>query len=345
MLLPGIACAEQPLPERLAEVVSREELPALYVSVIGPRGLHDSAAAGVRKWGTDTPATAGDKIHLGSCTKAMTAVMLATLVQDGHLRWETTLAEALPELRDTIHLSYHGATLWQLVNHRAHLPQNAADWWAHQDKPLMQRRRAILTENLKTAPGYAPPAFSYSNLGYLAAGCIAEAVTGKPWENLMRERVFDPLGMTSAGFGPPGKGKSLDQPWGHVIAHEEWKPVRHDNAEALGPAGRVHCTLADWARFLTLFFDDTTPTILTRDSRNKLMTPTGDYAGGWQVTQRDWANGTALTHSGSNTMWYATVWVAPATNRAYIAATNSCAPNSHKICDTVIADLIAHDTQ
>ena len=59
------------------------------------------------------------------------------------------------------------------------------------------------------------------------------------------------------------------------------------------------------------------------------------------MTKRPWGKGTVLTHSGSNTMWYAIVWVAPQLDQAFLVATNSRDDNSHPICDQMIGKLIA----
>jgi len=327
----------------LAKVVAKEKIPGMVAAIADTKGIVAIGSAGIRKAGSDSRMVDGDLVHIGSCTKAMTCLMLATLVADGTLTWETKLIEVFPELKDEVHSDYHQATLWQLVSHRAGVTANASDWWVHRRKEIRQRRLAILKENLKEAAEVEPGEFHYSNLGYMIAGCMAEKRCGATWEALMNNRVFKPLGMTRAGFGPPGNPQQVDQPWGHVKSDGKWQPKHFDNAEALGPAGRVHCTLADWAKFVALQMPGSKK-LLARLHLDKLIEPNeGDYAGGWIVVQRPWAKGLALTHSGSNTMWYATVWVAPKLNRAYLVATNSSGENSHSICDNVIATLIGID--
>jgi len=79
---------------------------------------------------------------------------------------------------------------------------------------------------------------------------------------------------------------------------------------------------------------------LARKTLGRLITPTGTYAGGWILAKRPWAKGTVLTHSGSNTMWHATVWVAPKLDRSFLVATNSCDEHSRSICDQFIGTLI-----
>ena len=93
--------------------------------------------------------------------------------------------------------------------------RNAADWSAYSNNPdIVERRYNILRDNLANAPAGAVGDFLYSNLSYALAGAMAERLTGKSWETLMQERLFVPLGITTAGYGPPGTPGQVDQPWG-----------------------------------------------------------------------------------------------------------------------------------
>jgi CubicO group peptidase (beta-lactamase class C family) len=324
----------------LTETVAQAKVPGMVAAITSSKGVLAIGSAGIRKIGAAEKLTEHDLIHLGSCTKSMTSVLLATLVTEGKLTWETSLIEVLPELKGSIHPDYHPITIWQLLTHRAGVAANAANWWVHGKVELKKRRLMILKDNLKEAPTLEHGSYHYSNLGYLIASCMAEKVTGSTWEPLMQKRIFDPLGMNSAGFGPPGTPKKTDQPWGHGREGEDWRPRQLDNAEALGPAGRVHCSAADWAKFIAIQLPGGKNLGLDRKTMDKLITPTGTYAGGWVVTNRPWAKGIVLTHTGSNTMWYAVMWVAPKLDRAFIVATNSRDENSHAICDQMAGELI-----
>jgi len=328
------------IKEALAETVTREKVPGMVAAITSSKGVLAVGAAGIRKIGSNKKLTDGDLIHLGSCTKAMTSTLLATLVTEGKITWETSLIEALPELKGNIHPEYYPTTVWELLTHRARVAANAENWWVHGKMELKKRRLAILRENLKKAPSLKQGAYHYSNLGYMIAGCMAERVTGSSWESLMKRRIFNPLGMDSAGFGAPGAPGNTDQPWGHVRSGKGWRPRQFDNAEALGPAGRVHCSATDWARFLSMQLPYGRKLDLDRKTLGRLITPTGTYAGGWILAKRPWGKGTVLTHSGSNTMWHATVWVAPKLNRSFLVATNSRDERSHEICDQMIGKLI-----
>jgi CubicO group peptidase (beta-lactamase class C family) len=326
----------------LTKAVKDGEAPGIIAAITSSEGVIAIASAGERKAGSDVAFTINDVVHLGSCGKAMTATMIATLVAEGKLRWETKLIEAIPELKSKIHPDYHKITLWQLLTHRAGIPKNARDEGAFSSKEIKARRLAILEDNLKRPATYQMDEFRYSNFGYMVAACMAEQITGLSWEDLMKQRLFDPLGMTTAGFGNPNKNNGIDQPWGHHGYLWKWWPSEAYYHEAVGPAGRIYCSVNDWAKFISLWLTSENP-ILGSKYLDKLIEPVSGhfYAAGWGVTERDWAKGIIFNHEGSNEIWYATVTVAPKLNRAFVVATNSCDFSSTpKICLKVANELI-----
>ena len=134
--------------------------------------------------------------------------------------------------------------------HRGGIVANPKSWHAYKSRPtLTETRRAIAADALSKKPAGKIGEYVYSNFGYMIAGLIANKATGKPWEQLMKEEVFSPLGITSFGFGPPGTKDKTDQPWGHITALGLTTPIQGDNAPALGPAGTVHMSMEDWAKF------------------------------------------------------------------------------------------------
>jgi len=324
------------ISEGLSEIVIDGKAPGIIAAIISSEGVVTIASAGLRKFGSDIAFTTNDVVHLGSCTKAMTAVMLATLVEEGKLSWESKLIDVIPELKESIHPDYHETTLWQLLTHRAGFP----DLWTHNRKETKERRLQILKKKLSRSPSNKIGDFNYSNLGYVGAACMAEKITGLSWEVLMKKQLFGPLGMNSAGFGAPGTSGETDQPWGHHKSGSSWQADQSDCAEALGPAGRVHCTIEDWAKFLSLFLSDKNP-ILKQEYINKLIEPIGFYAGGWGVADKPWAKGDVMSHNGSNGIWYSSVLVAPKLDRAFIVSTNSRDfGNTEDLCSEMITKLI-----
>ena len=100
--------------------------------------------------------------------------------------------------------------------------------------------------------------------------------------------------------------------------------MQYDNPEAVGPAGTVHISIQDWAKFIALWIPGQSPAILDRAALDELIvTDSEHYGAGWYVLQRQWAGGTALTHSGSNIVWRTVLWIAPDRGIAYLAAANA----------------------
>ena len=344
------------LDDALEKIRAEHALPALVGAVYEGRTLIAEGVAGVRKSGDPTRATVDDEWHLGSDTKAMTATLFARYVEDGTIAWTTTVRQAFPD-DWTIDPAYHDVTMKMLLSHRGGAPGDVPkDVWAamwKQPFDSVGQRRAAVKAMLARPPAQSPGTFTYANAGYMIVGAALERATGKSWEEMMRARIFDPLQMTSCGFGAPGSaGGAIDEPWGHEVgAGGALKPdepgPEADNPPSLGPAGTVHCAIADWAKFLFVHLagarDEPTPlSDLSKETMHTLQTPWpgGDYALGWAVAERPWAKGRVLTHSGSNTVWFATVWIAPKTNHIFVAATNRGDDAAAKGVDAAFGPMI-----
>lgn len=298
--------------------------------------------------GDPTPVTTNDLFHIGSCTKSMTATLAAMLIEENKLRWDTTIAEIFPELKGKMDPQYEAVTVEQLLHHRGGVPTSppSAAWkraWEEHGTPTEQRREfieAVLSRPPEAAPGTK---MIYSNQGYAIVGAMLGKVTGQDYETLLTEKLFKPLHMDSAGFGAPGTADKVDQPWGHSRKLIITLPLQSDNPPAITPAGRVHCSLDDLARYAMFHLQrNATNGLLKTETLSRLHAPTegGDYACGWVVLKRGWAGGTALMHNGSNTMWYLVMWLAPEKNFAVVAATNIAGPDAEQGCDDACVAMI-----
>ncbi len=330
-------------------------LPALAGMLIHGDSILELAAVGFRSYGHDEPVSLDDFWHIGSNTKAMTATLAGVLVDRGEIGWSTTVSDVFPELRDSIRAEFVDVTLAELLSHTAGVSNDVFETpsWAtlrENQASLRDQRRAWIRELLSLEPGAERDAFGYSNSGYVVAGAMLERVTDVAWEELMRRQIFAPLGMLTAGFGAPGTEATVDQPRGHVVGSGQPVPISPgpwaDNPAALGPAGTVHASMRDYARFVIAHLAGGrtgTTGIVGEETFAVLHTPpSGDqgYAFGWFVMDRAWAGGAALMHNGSNTMWFHTVWIAPARNFAVVAVTNVAGPDAPGAVDRAISAMI-----
>jgi CubicO group peptidase (beta-lactamase class C family) len=337
------------IAELLKEVRARHDVPALAAAVVRGDGLVGVAAVGVRERGTDVPVTPEDKFHLGSNTKMMTAYMIAALVERGRLKWDDPLEKLLPQAAQEMRSDLRKVTLVHLTAHQAGLPANpAGGWWAlvKERSPLRDQRAAALPKLLAEDPvGKAGEKYHYSNAGYVVAAAAAETAACRPWEDLMAAEVFRPLGMASAGFGVPGKPKGPpDQPRQHTAGGKV--ELTLDNPPLMRPAGGVHCSVPDWAKFVA----DVLNGARGRKARLKpasyeklLSTPFGhtDYTvGGWVPVGRG-----GYGHDGSNTLNYAKVYMDPDRDLAILVATNQGGDPGRKACDEVVAELLKRNAE
>lgn len=342
----------------LAPIRAKHDLPAMAGAIVAGGAVTAVGVDGVRERGRPEKATTGDLWHLGSCTKAMTATLCAQLVEEKKLSWTTTVGTFFADVKD-MDPAWKPVTLEQLLTNHAGAPADldADGLWgrlcSHSGTPLEQRR--ALVEGVLRHPPVSKPGttYLYSNAGFSIAGAMAETVAKEPYESLIAKRLFEPLGMKSVGFGAPGSADKVDQPRGHGADGKPVAPGRSaDNPAAIAPAGRVHCTIGDWAKFVALHVRGETKgttKLLPPEAFVKLHAPVADesrYAMGWILYDRDWAGGRALSHSGSNTMWFCTVWMAPGRDFAVLVTTNQGGDAANQACDeaswALIQDHLAH---
>jgi CubicO group peptidase (beta-lactamase class C family) len=344
----GAGASDNRVAELLEPIRQKHKLPALAGAIVTGRGLEAIGATGIRKAGTPVTVTVEDEWHLGSDTKAMTATIIARLVERGKLSWETTLGQVFPGLARSMNPQMRDVTILELLSHRAGLPHDVP-WhqFASSGHSLREQRQDVVKLVGSMQPASPPGSkYEYSNVGYVLAGAIAERITGDDWEDLIHKIVFDPLGMRSAGFGGLGTPGKIDQPWPHYASGQPLpgNGPTVDNPEVMGPAGTVHCSLADWAKFVgdQLRGDRGERALLAPESYKRLHTPAfgGDYALGWLVVERPWGGGTVLNHNGSNTMNYAVAWVAPKRDFAVLVCTNQGGDSAVKGTDEAAAALI-----
>jgi CubicO group peptidase (beta-lactamase class C family) len=302
--------------------------------------------AGVRKKGAADPITLNDQFHLGSCGKAMTATLIAMLVDEGRLSWTTTLGGIFADTVKDINPVWTTVTLPQILAHGAGLRLlvdralksrviSSRENLPHQ---RLEIARHTLAHPPKRWPGGKFSWFGYSNVGYVLAGAVLEYVTGRAWEDLMRERLFLPLGITTGGFGAPGTPGKINQPWGHALI--TGKPVDPGSADLpsfYGPAGLAHMTVPDWAKFVGIHLrgNPANPqrqaALLQPDTFAALHTnaTAETYSGGWKLSTDRWAKGSrpgdtgrVLWHAGSNGRWFSVVAMAPEIDFAVLLACN-----------------------
>ena len=327
---PAAKAASPPLTQDgLKSLRVKAGSPALAAAAQTGDGPVDRWVDGERAAGSGVEATVDDLWHIGSITKSMTATLAARLVDGGALSWDDTVGDVLGKAAPSMRPEYRQATLAHLLSHRSGMPHNISvlDYIRYRKTnpdPREERRDYVRRALAMKPEGPMDATFNYSNNGYVVAGAMIEARLGRPWEELVRAEVFAPLGMASAGFGPPGSAGRLDQPVGHMKALTGERRIPKppgdndaDNPAVLGPAGTVHCSLGDMIRYLRAHRDHSP--LLKPETWKRLHTPGfgGDYAMGWYVKDAG-----RLVHGGWNRRWMAIAVVSPEAKLCAFAVTN-----------------------
>ncbi|MBB6087966.1 serine hydrolase domain-containing protein [Wenzhouxiangella marina] len=299
----------------LTEVRSEHGLPAVGAVLVDSNGVIAYGADGLRLSDGSAEVDLDELWHLGSNTKAMTATLYATFVRDGELSFDDPLPSFFPEIAALP--VWQSVTIRHLLRHQGGVVPNLPQMPGSDPADVMAFRAQWAEDVLTAEPASAVGSVSYSNVGIVLVGAAMEAHTGQPWEALMSQRLFGPLGMNQCGFGPPPHP-------GNAQGHgQDGTPLPGaDNTPMLGPAGTVHCSLESWGRYLSanLAGPKGESPLLGASLWNELHDSASGAAMGWFSS--GWYNRPGIWHNGSNGMWYSQAWIIPGTDRVYGVATN-----------------------
>lgn len=223
-------------------------VPGVAVAVVRGDATLYAGGCGVRAAGRPEPVTADTLFPLASCTKGFTAALVAALVDDGRMSWDDPVRRHMPDFRLTDPPADALVTVRDLLCHRTGVGGHDLLWY---------RTPWTLDETLRRASRLAPDgpfrgSYLYNSTNYIAAGRAAAAAGGRPWEQLVRDRLCKPLGMADVAFTSAEAGRFADRAAGHertggeVVAAE---PYPHAEPN---PAGSLHATargLACWLKF------------------------------------------------------------------------------------------------
>ncbi len=307
------------IQDLLTQIHAKTGIPAIAAVCVKDGKIVESAVVGVREFGKPATVAENDAFHLGSVTKSMTATVIGKLVEQGTLSWKTRVGDILTDInmRD----EYRDVTIEDLLRHRAGLPsytdgppKGGKHGRDYHGSPT-EIRAAFTSDLFKLDPVGSPgESFLYSNAGYAVAGYLAERATGKSWRQLVRKHVFDPLRMEAAGFGFP------QYPAGHHGHGPEFfitRPDQYPKMEFIAPAGNVHCSIHDLARYAISHLNGLKGKegYLRSKTIKRLHTPPTHndgtrYAAGWRISE-DSAGEEVHSHSGTVNSSYAEIKLFP----------------------------------
>lgn len=231
------------------DAMKKLDVPGMAIAIVKGKQVIYAKGFGYRDVEKQLPVTADTLFAIGSSTKAFTTFVLGTLVDEGKVEWDKPLRTyipwfKLPDASMTEHLSVRDT-----VTHRSGLPRHDLVWYNNFEstREAFVRKLAYLEPSADLRQKW-----QYNNLMYLTAGYLTEVITGKTWEDAVRARIFDPLGMKRSNFSVADSQKDSDfaQPYakrdGQVVKIP-FRPITN-----IGPAGSINSSVNEMARWVSV---------------------------------------------------------------------------------------------
>lgn len=224
-------------------------VPGLAVAIVYRGQLVFAKGYGVRDVGQLAPVDTQTLFAIASTTKAITAAALGMLVDEGKVRWDDPVTKHVPWFQMKDPWATREVTVRDLITHRGGLP-NADYLWTGGDNPREEviRRIRFIEPSYSFRGGY-----TYHNVMYTVAGAVIEAASGMSWDDFLRQRIFQPLGMTRSVTTLAEAVTKDNRAMPHGSRGDTLRVSGNSLADGIGPAGSVWSSVADmskWVRFL-----------------------------------------------------------------------------------------------
>ncbi len=252
--LPGQTAPPPGFDVYVAQVLRTFSVPGVAVAIVKDGRVVLARGYGVRRLGDPTPVDAETRFGIASNTKLFTASSIAMLVEEGKLEWDAPVIRYLPSFAMYDPFVTRELTVRDLLVHRSGLGLGAGDllWWpptTYDRKEIVRRLRYI-----KPATSFRS-AYAYDNVLYLVAGELIEAASGLRWEDFVRRRILQPVGMTHSDVYHSAAGRPGNVATPHAEVNDTVRPVTPFLSDNTNPAGGIVSGAADIAKWLIVQLD------------------------------------------------------------------------------------------
>ncbi|ODT15692.1 MAG: serine hydrolase [Kaistia sp. SCN 65-12] len=260
LLTAGGACAEPvardkvlaalPRLEAMAEQAIRDgAAPGLAIAIVHQDEVVYAKGFGLREVGKPDVVDGETVFQIASMSKPISSTVVAALVSAGIVEWDGRIADLDPDFRLNEPYPSAEVTIRDLFAHRSGLPGGAGN-----DLEDIGFGRDAIMRQLRLVPPASSfrSAYSYSNAGLTMGALAAARPTGKSWEDVSEERLFQPLGMTATSARHDDFLRRVDRAALHVDLGSGWTPAVQRDADAQAPAGGVSSNARDLAQWMRL---------------------------------------------------------------------------------------------
>ena len=233
----------------ILNMMTEWKIPATSLTIVKDGKPYYSSAYGLKNTVKNLPATINTLFPIASCTKSFTAVALGILADEGKLDWNKPIKEYMPDFQLFDEVATNTVTARDILSHRTGLPRHDFVWLFNDND------RESIFKNMK----YLKPSktlyaqYQYNNLMYNVAGVLVERLSGKTWENFIREKILIPLEMKSTVLTYPEMFKNPDYSLSYKIEKEQMVEAGFgSNVDAIGSAGSVKSNAVDMSNWLLM---------------------------------------------------------------------------------------------
>jgi CubicO group peptidase (beta-lactamase class C family) len=340
--------AQNAPPADLDDYVARSmktfDVPGMAVAIVKDGKVALMKGYGVRKLGESAPVDENSLFGIGSNTKAFTAAALATLVDEGKISWDDPVYERLKGFEMYDPYVSKEMRIRDLLCHRSGLGLGEGDlmFWPHtsftRDDVVYRLRFLKPQSSFRTT-------YAYSNVMFVTAGQVVAAVSGKSWDDYIREKIFVPLSMKNTNSSASAFKQGDDWAIPHSKIEGKLQPISVENLDNAGPAGSINSSVADMSKWVLLQLNHgkipgTETRIFSENASHEmwaqqmivpvhpapselknLQAHFAGYGMGWGL--RDYKGRKLVSHSGGVAGYVTRVMLVPEENLGVIILTNA----------------------
>lgn len=349
-------------PERVASAIARLDdlaqqtldetgIPGMAIAVVYGDETPYLKGFGAREVDRDLPVDAETVFQLASVSKSISSTLVAALVGDGIVTWDSRISDLMPEFQMSDPWVTNQVTLRDMFCHRSGLPDHAGD---HLEDLGFDRDEVLYRLRFVKPDSSFRSAYAYTNFGLTAAAIATATAAGTTWEELADRRLFQPLGMGHSSFRFADFMAAPNHAIGHVKVDGAWTYREQRQPDPEAPAGGASSNVRDLARWMHLqtnngMFDGEqivaarplgethVPQIVNNPPQNPAVDRAGFYGLGWNVGYTDTGQ-IRIGHSGAFNLGAATaVNIYPA-SRIGIAVLTNAQPTG--AAETIAAEFL-----
>jgi CubicO group peptidase (beta-lactamase class C family) len=242
------------LDENVKELMSEFQVPGLALAIVKDGSIILSKGYGEQEIGKSEKVDKNTAFPIASVSKSTTALCLAILVEEKKLDWDDKVIKYLPDFKMYDEWVTNEITIRDLLTHRSGLPSiSGGTLWFGSD--FSREEIVSRIKYLKPVSSFRSK-YAYQNIMYLVAGQIIKVVSGKTWDEFVKERIFNSLGMHNSGTTYEDLINFLNTAKPHIIKDDKIQSINFRNHDNIGPAASVVASATDMAKYLLLYLNE-----------------------------------------------------------------------------------------